>query len=115
MNEMKVKHLLLVGILVLLAAAMVSCVLPNTATLHLQNTTGHTITAASFTPAGGSTANHLYNGETIPDGDGHYFYSITPGTYDISLTLDGYGSYLAFNDLVIEKDHLIFKTTPAHP
>jgi len=112
---MKLKHLLLVGILVLLAAAMVSCVLPNTATLHLKNTTGHTITAAYFNPAGGTSpgTNRLYGGETIPDGESHDFLTITPGTYDITLTVEGFGDYLAFTGLALEKNHWVYKNTPA--
>jgi hypothetical protein len=117
LSEMRMKHLLHVGAVALMAVALVSCVLPNTATLHLKNTTGHTITAAYFNPAGGTPpgANRLYGGETIPDGESHDFLTITPGTYDITLTFEGYGNYIAFTGLSLEKNHWVYKNTPALP
>ncbi len=114
---MTMRHSLLAGALLLLAGALVSCVLPNTATLHLKNTTGHTITAAYFNPAGETPpgTDRLYGGDTIPDGESHDFLTITPGTYDITLTVEGYGNYVAFTGLALEKNHWVYKNTPALP
>jgi hypothetical protein len=115
MCEMKLHHLLLAGILVLLAAAMVSCVLPNTATLYLKNSTGSAITAAAFTLQGETTGTDRLHGDTIPDGESYSFLGITPGTYDIILTVEGYGDYPAFTGLALEKNHWVYRNTPALP
>lgn len=111
------RHLLHVGAVVLLAVALVSCVLPNTATLHLENSTGHTITAAYFNPVGGTPpgADRLYGTDTIANGDSHSFLGITPGTYDITLTVEGHGDYVAFRGLALEENHWVYRNTPALP
>jgi hypothetical protein len=116
-REMKVRHLLHIGAVALLSAALASCVLPNTATLQLKNSTGHAITAAYFNPAGGTPpgTDRLYGTETIANGDSHSFLGITPGTYDITLAVEGHGTYVAFTGLALEENHWVYENTPALP
>jgi hypothetical protein len=113
---MKRKHLLLAGALVLLAAGLVACVLPGTATLRLRNESGKTITAAWFTlKPSGTPVNRLNLGETVADGDSRDFFSIRPGTYDITFTLSGYGDWLAYPDLTFEDNNWMQKTLGTPP
>jgi hypothetical protein len=110
---MKVKRALLWGALVILMAALASCVLPGTATLRLRNTTGYTITKAYFLLQGETTAVDRLYGATIPDGDNHDFFGIPPGTYQITLALDGHADFVAFSSLTFEKNHWMQKDTGA--
>lgn len=113
---MTTKRLLRAAALAFLAAGLAACVLPGTATLRLHNETGTTISAVTFTEKpSGTPKNRLNLGETIADGSSRDFFLIPPGTYDITVTLDGYGDWLALPDEVFEKNNWKQETLGAPP
>jgi hypothetical protein len=92
---------LFILLLAVLALTFTSCVFEGTGTVHLDNDTVHTITAVNFVAvSGGTTENHATN---ILAGEDQTFYSVEPGIYDITLTVDTVGTFIAWNDNEIKE------------
>jgi hypothetical protein len=107
-EEGHMKKILVRTVVVLSVIVFTSCAFKGTATFHLQNNTLHTITAVNFLAVvGGETKNRAV---TISAGDGLYFYRIEPGTYDIQTTVEGIGTFIAYNDFVFEEGTTYFRS-----
>jgi hypothetical protein len=89
-------------------AGGIACTLGDNGAFQLRNRCGYAVTAVIFTPSAGGTADtRTY---TIADGENQWLSLIDPGTYDISVTVEGVGTFVAWNDYLIEDDHLYTET-----
>jgi len=104
----KMKKTVLWALVILAVVAFSSCTFKGTATFRLKNnTSSQTFTHVDFVAVSGGDDD--YNAVTMEPDDGHYFYGIEPGTYDIRVTVEGLGNFLAFDDFVAEEEVVYFR------
>ncbi len=88
-----------------------SCTFVGTATLALKDSSDsmHTITSVTFYPTDGGTMDS--RSVNIEPGEQDYIYRVEPGTYDITVTFEGYGGDITVeNDQVIEEGMVYLRT-----
>jgi hypothetical protein len=107
------KKILLWIMVVSVALAFSSCTFPGTATLALMNSADsvHDITAVTFTPSDGGTAD--VRPHTIPPGERHCIYHVQPGLFDISATFEGHGEVTVENHKLIEEGNTLLRKVEA--